>query len=499
MPVGLFAQTSAMISPAPGTTLTSTTVVFTGGHKGAEDEHRLIVGTGVGFNDLYDSGSLGISNVATVIGLPTSGTIYVRYFSRIPSGWNFQDHTYQMNAAAAAFTFPAPMTSPAPGSVLTNSSVTFTGGHTAEDLGHRIFIGSSPGDSDIFHTGPIDSSHTYTIPAVLPTLGTIYVRYWSMNSGGWSFQDHTYTMNVAGGLSSPPPVISPKPGSILTSQTVTFAGGHANGDLAHSLAVGSTPGGADLFNSGLWPTGGHHSSTATGLPLSGTIYVRYSSLNSGGWNHQDHIYTMDVAGAGFPPPTKFPAPVILPKPGATLTTTSLTFVGGHSAEDLEHRLVVATGPAFGPATIFDSGSLGTGHEVLVTGLPQNGTVYVRYFSRNSKGWASQDQTYVMTGASNSFPPPIVYPPPGSTLTSTDVTFLIGHSSADTEHWLYVGSSFGGRDLYDSGTLGTSHVAPVTGLPTQGIVYVRVWHNVFFKTDYMYVMDVRPGLQPDRRP
>ena len=38
------------------------------------------------------------------------------------------------------------------------------------------------------------------------------------------------------------------------------------------------------------------------------------------------------------------------------------------------------------------------------------------------------------------------PAPGSTLTSTSVTFTGGHSSQDSQHWLYVGTSVGRKQL-----------------------------------------------------
>ena len=51
---------------------------------------------------------MGTSHSATVSGLPTTGTIYVRYWTRFSSGWKFQDHTYTMRVSPAAPTLLSP-------------------------------------------------------------------------------------------------------------------------------------------------------------------------------------------------------------------------------------------------------------------------------------------------------------------------------------------------------------------------------------------------------
>ena len=88
----------------------------------------------------------------------------------------------------------------------------------------------------------------------------------------------------------------------------------------------------------------------------------------------------------------FPPPILDPPPGATLTSSTVTFVGGHVSEDLEHWLSVGT--TVNGKTFYDK-FLGTGHTATVTGLPTSGTIYARYWSRNSSGWAYKDHMYTM--------------------------------------------------------------------------------------------------------
>jgi hypothetical protein len=48
----------------------------------------------------------------------------------------------------------------------------------------------------------------------------------------------------------------------------------------------------------------------------------------------------------------------------------------------------------------------------------------------------------------------------------------------TEWWLYVGSSVGGSNYHDSGSLADSVTSRVvTGLPTSGVIYVQLWAKI----------------------
>ncbi len=85
-------------NPPPGSTLTTTTVTFTGDDAGqAGEQHWLSVETSPYAKDIFNE-SLGTGHTATVSGLPTTGTLYVRYHTYTPiAGWNAQSHTYTMN------------------------------------------------------------------------------------------------------------------------------------------------------------------------------------------------------------------------------------------------------------------------------------------------------------------------------------------------------------------------------------------------------------------
>ena len=83
----------------------------------------------------------------------------------------------------------------------------------------------------------------------------------------------------------------------------------------------------------------------------------------------------------------------------------------------------------------------------------------------------------------------ITPSNATTLTDSNQLFSWSGSSDITEYWLYVGTSLGGQDIHNSGSLGTSTSATVSGLPTNGsTLHVRLWHfegGYWFNTDFTY--------------
>ncbi len=91
-------------------------------------------------------------------------------------------------------------------------------------------------------------------------------------------------------------------------------------------------------------------------------------------------------------------------------------------------------------------------------------------------------------------PPLLEPPPGSTITTDPVNFSGAHTSADLKHLLRIGSSLGGSDLF-SKSLGTGHAVTVSGLPSSGPIYVSYWtlnSAGWFVNRVVYTMDVGSG-------
>ncbi len=88
---------SALLSPEPGTTFTSSTVTFTWENVGAAD-YLLYVGTTQGSADIFNSGFI-TSTSQTVTGLPTTQVVHVRVWSRVPNGSSYYvtDHVFNVD------------------------------------------------------------------------------------------------------------------------------------------------------------------------------------------------------------------------------------------------------------------------------------------------------------------------------------------------------------------------------------------------------------------
>jgi len=182
---------SDMISPTPGSTLSSSSVTFAWSAGSGVTDRYLSIGTAPGGSDLY-SAYQGAALSRTVSGLPTNGsTVYVRLSSWINGNWQGSSYTYTaLNNAPAAS--PSSMTSPSPGSTLTSSSVTFAWSAGSGVADRYLSIGTTPGGSDLYSAYQ-GAALSRTVSG-LPTNGsTVYVRLSSWINGNWQGSSYTYT------------------------------------------------------------------------------------------------------------------------------------------------------------------------------------------------------------------------------------------------------------------------------------------------------------------
>lgn len=285
LPHALFgAATATMISPAPGGVLPGSSVTFSWTAGSGVTAYALYLGTtGEGSNDLYAPDSTTATS-ATVTGLPTNGvTIYATLYSLVNGVWQAVFYTYSASAGSAM----AALTSPAPGSVLSGSSVTFSWSAGSGVTAYALHLGSTgPLTKDLFDSGVI--SATSITATGLPTNGaTIYASVYSEINGVWQPNGYTYT---AATLPTAATITSPAPGSVLPGPSVTFSWTQGTEVTAYALHLSSTgPLGKDLFDSGVISA---TSITVTGLPTNAaTIYASVYSEINGVWEPVSYTYT----------------------------------------------------------------------------------------------------------------------------------------------------------------------------------------------------------------
>jgi hypothetical protein len=180
------AATAIMISPVQGSQLTSTTVTFTWTSWGTAQKYALYAGTtGVGSANVVNVNTTATSYTATNIPI-VGGTLYVRLFSFIGSGWQWVDYTY-----AAPAPVKSAMISPVPGSTLHAGTATFTWSAGVAVTRNALYIGTTGvGSANLASPNPATSGFTATN---LPTNNTtIYVRLYSWIGTGWQWIDYTY-------------------------------------------------------------------------------------------------------------------------------------------------------------------------------------------------------------------------------------------------------------------------------------------------------------------
>ncbi len=369
----------ALVTPTPGTQLPGTTVTFdwTPGNVGATQYELLLGSTGVGASDLYNSGAV-TGTSAHVTGLPSNGeTIYATLSWYINGTWYSANYTYTASGSPT----PAALVTPTPGSKLTSTTVAFTWtpGNVATQF--KFTLGTTgPGSTNLYNSGTV-SVLTETV-SHLPSNGTtVYATlYWLIN-GTWYSANYTYT---AYGTIQPAQLITPTPGSTLSSTTVTFAWLPGNAATLFQLYVGTTGiGSSNLYNSGSVTT---TTKTVSGLPTTGkTLYVELSWYIGTTWYTANYTYTAS-GGATLPALTT-------PTPGSTFTSTTETFkwttgTGGATKYEL---YLGSTG--VGSSNLYNSGVL-TGTTVTVSGLPSNGeTIYARLYWLIGSVWSNANYTY----------------------------------------------------------------------------------------------------------
>ena len=280
---------ATLTAPSPSSKLTASTT-FTWAPVPGITNYWLDLGTGdAGANakNIYNSGSITATS-ATVTGIPQTGeTLYATLYTYMAGAWQPIFYTF----TAAGTPAPAALTTPAPGSKLTSSSVTFTWspGEEVTDYWFNLGTGNSGAGAKNLYSGG-ETTLTSVTASGLPTNGeTIYATLYSYIAGAWQPTVYTYT---ASGSPTPAALITPEPAATITNTTVTFSWSAAIPATYYwfNLGTGSSGSNAKNIYSGSSTTAS--SVTVSGLPRNGeTIYATLYSYIDGAWQPIVYTYT----------------------------------------------------------------------------------------------------------------------------------------------------------------------------------------------------------------
>jgi hypothetical protein len=451
-------QPAALTSPAPGSTLTSSSQSFGWSSSADVTAFMFHLGTkGVGSCDLKILGSTTATSV-NVTGIPTDGTtLFARLYMRVNGVWLYVDYTYTEAGTAT----PTELTSPTPGSTLSGSSQTFIwtpgGGATA----FMLYLGTKgAGTDDLDFQGSTAATQvTVTVPA---NGVTVYARLYSRVGGAWQYADYTFT---EAGTPVPAALTSPAPGSKLTSVSASFIWTPGRGVAGYMFHLGTKGAGSgDLCLQGVTTaTSVHVTVPANGV----TLYARLYSQLGGVWEYSDYTFTE--------PGTPAPAALTSPAAGSRLSGASQVFTWSSGTGVTVYMFRLGTKGA-GSSDLLLMGSTTATSSPSVT-VPTDGVpLYARLYSEISGVWQFTDCTFTASGTP--VPAALTSPTVGSTLSSSSVTFNWSSGSGVTAYMFHLGTKGAGSDdlcLMNPTTATTSGSVTV---PTNGLtVYARLYSEI----------------------
>lgn len=364
-----------LLSPVPGSTLSSTTVDVRWSAGIGAVEYFLQIGTSRGGTDLLYA-SQGTALSRTVTGLPNRGEkIYVRLWTRLDM-WQFKD--YEVTAASVPST-RAELQSPAPGSTLSHSVVLFDWSGGIGVTGYWLQVGTTFAGTDLFYRN-MGTALSTAVPSLPASGQTIYVRLWSLMSGVWRFND--YSLTATSGASAPAALVNPAPGSTLTSTRVNVQWSGGKRADQYRLQIGRTAGGSELLDE---DQGNALSRTVSNLPADGgDVHVTLWSLVDGTW--ESRAYVLSAASGG-----NVRAELLTPAAGSTLSATAAAFQWSGGVGVTRYWLHVGT--SSGGAQLFNEDQ-GTALNTTVVGLPTNGeTIHVRVWSFIDGTWQHNSYSF----------------------------------------------------------------------------------------------------------
>ncbi|HVL68450.1 MAG TPA: VCBS repeat-containing protein [Vicinamibacterales bacterium] len=266
-------------SPAVGSSLAGSTQTFTWGGGVGVQFYWVNVGSTQGGYE-YFSNFVGDTQAVTVSGLPIDGrSIWVRLMSYINGAYQFVDHRF-----VAAVPGPARITNPAAGATLSGATQTFTWSPGVGAQFYWVNVGSTQGGYE-YYSNYVGNTQAVTVTG-LPIDGRpIWVRLMSYINGAYQFVDHQFRAATP----TPSRIISPVPGTALTSSTTTFSWDQGVGVQYYWVNIGRVQGGYDLYSNYV---GQSRSLTMNGLPIDGgEIWVRLYSFVNGAYQFVDHRFT----------------------------------------------------------------------------------------------------------------------------------------------------------------------------------------------------------------
>ena len=176
------------VYPIDGASGVDPTLPFRFTAPASATSYQLRIGTSPGAYDVFKSGEVTTTSV-TVSGLPQTGTLYARAFSKVNGVWTYTDIAFTVAGAV----LPATTVTPANGEIGFDTGRPFQWTPVALARGYRLTIGTAYAASDLHDSGEIQVTRRF-VPN-LP-LGLLFGRVQTKIGGAWSSTDFIFSVGA---------------------------------------------------------------------------------------------------------------------------------------------------------------------------------------------------------------------------------------------------------------------------------------------------------------
>lgn len=285
---GLAPLTATFVYPTQGATGVNYAQPFSWTPTAAGVQgYALYVGATQGSGNVYATGLLPASTTSQTPQLVSSQTLWARVWTLRGGTWTYSDISFTTAPGLAPLT--ATFTNPTAGATNVDYSQPFTWTPTASGVeGYVVYVGSTQGSASVYSSGllpPATTSHTPQLAAGQ----SLWARIWTLRGGSWTFSDVNFTT-----AASLPPLVAtftyPTQGAtnVTTAQAFTWTA-TAAGVQGYALYVGTSPGGGEVYSSGLLsPSTTSHTPQ---LVPNQTLWARIWTQREGNWKFTDISFT----------------------------------------------------------------------------------------------------------------------------------------------------------------------------------------------------------------
>jgi hypothetical protein len=435
------AATATFTNPLDGAQNVDVSKPFTWTAADNPQAYYLYVGTSQGAKDLVDTGEIATTSYL-VPALPSGKTLWARIWTKAGNQWAFQDVTFTAAQSTASFT------NPLAGAQNVDTSKPFTWTTVTGSQAYYLYVGTTQGGKDLVDTGEIGST-SYQVP-ILPSGQTLWARIWTKLNNRWSYNDVSFT--AAAGSAR---LTYPADGAQDVDPTQPFTWTSVPSAQAYYLYVGTTKGAKNVVDTGETKATSYQASS---LPTGQTLYARIWTKVNGRWSSRDSTFT-----AGPSPRATF----TYPTNGSTTVNTSKDFTWQPVAAAEAYYLYVGTSP--GAKDLVDSYAT-TATSYKVPPLPVGQTLYARVWTQTGGQWAYYSDISFKVSISASR---LTNPVDGASSVNTADPFTWSPAPSAEAYYLWLGSSPGTSDLFNSGST-TSTSINVPPLPVGQKVYARLY-------------------------